>query len=108
MSKPPATTEPLETIIARLRANLEQQLDAVRKSDFRGLEKLAAEAGPLIADIEARTDSLSPELTEKLAAAGTLLAKLELTVTATKDATEKQLKRALKGRKTMQAYRRPH
>lgn len=108
MTPPPATTEPPEALIARLRASLAQQLDLARKSDFRGLEKLAAETGPLIAEIEAKKDSLSPELAEKLAAASTLLAKLELTVAAAKDTTEKQLKKVSKGKRTMQAYRRPH
>jgi hypothetical protein len=108
MTPPPATTEPPEALIAQLQASLAQQLDLARKSDFRGLEKLAAEAGSLIAEIEAKKDSLSPELTEKLAAAGTLLAKLALTVSAARDNTEKQLKKVSKGKRTMQAYRHPH
>lgn len=88
-----------------LQGLLEKQIEMTRRGNLRRVEALAEQADAIVARIVQTRVLQQPEFDGRREHLTKLYKKLELMLTAGKNAVSRQLRRIGSGRKTLQAYR---
>lgn len=98
-------TDQQESLLDDLQGLLEEQMKMARKSDFRRVEQLTAQADRVVERIGKTKIFNQPEFNTQREHLTKLYKKLQLILTASKDSVAGQLKQVSNVRKTLRKYR---
>ena len=101
---PESTNTQSRNVVQGLQQLVEKQIDAVKKSDFRTIELLSEQAGPLVLEISKIRLSEQHDLKDPVNKLLRCYKQLELMVSAEKETVRQQLQKLGKGIKTIQVY----
>lgn len=92
------------SLLDKLLDVLEKQEKMIRNNDFRGVQKLCEQAGPIIAELAVNPFSQCPQTKERCEQLIEQYKKLQLMIETEKDSTYRNLRKIGTGKKTIQAY----
>jgi hypothetical protein len=102
---PTSRTESAQTLLDKLQAILEKQIELAREGDTSEVHALTEKASLLVQQIAPTGILRRPQMRSRREQLAKLYGRLALALTARRDETARKLRQVRQGRKTLRAYR---